>query len=179
MMKLFKMAKMQMGKTRGVMMIGLFGMIMRKGGLERGKAQPHYSSSIEPLGSHRSLSVAHVNCKDAVIATMVSYLWYSIAALGETAGCFAFWAWLRLGKTPLWTIPGAASLAVFALALTRVDASNAGRSYAAYGGVYILGSILWLWRVEGVTPDRWDIIGCMICLVGSAVILLGPRSTLI
>jgi small multidrug resistance family-3 protein len=110
---------------------------------------------------------------------MVSYLWYAIAALGEIAGCFAFWAWLRLGKTPFWTIPGGVSLAVFALALTKVDASSAGRAYAAYGGVYILGSIVWLWRVEGVTPDRWDIIGCAICLAGSAVILLGPRSTVI
>ncbi len=123
------------------------------------------------------MKAKRANGEDAVIATMVSYLWYTIAALGEIAGCFAFWAWLRLGKTPLWTLPGAASLAVFALALTKVDSSSAGRSYAAYGGVYILGSIVWLWLVEGVTPDRWDIVGCMICLTGSAVILLGHRST--
>lgn len=107
---------------------------------------------------------------------MVSYFWYALAAVGEIAGCFTFWAWLRLGKSPLWTIPGAFSLALFAFALTRVDASNAGRSYAAYGGVYILASILWLWQAEGVTPDRWDVIGTLICIVGSAVILLGPRA---
>jgi small multidrug resistance family-3 protein len=76
---------------------------------------------------------------------MKSLLWYSVAAVGEIAGCFAFWAWLRLGKSPLWTLPGLLSLVVFALALTRVDAAAAGRAYAAYGGIYILTSLLWLW----------------------------------
>jgi len=58
-----------------------------------------------------------------------SLLWYSLAALGEIAGCFAFWAWLRLGKHPLWALPGVVSLVVFALALTRIDAAAAGRAY--------------------------------------------------
>lgn len=107
---------------------------------------------------------------------MASYLWYCLAALGEVGGCFAFWMWLRLGKTPLWTIPGMLSLIVFALTLTQVETSNAGRAYAAYGGVYILASILWLWAVEGVRPDRWDSIGVAICLMGSLVILFGPRA---
>ncbi len=108
---------------------------------------------------------------------MTSYFWYAVAALGEIAGCFAFWSWLRSGKTAVWTIPGVLSLIVFAFALTRVDASHAGRSYAGYGGVYIAASIFWLWCVEGVTPDRWDLIGAAICLTGSAVILFGPRAT--
>jgi small multidrug resistance family-3 protein len=110
---------------------------------------------------------------------MGSYFWYGLAAIGEIAGCFTFWAWLRLAKSPFWTVPGVLSLLLFAYALTRVDASHAGRSFAAYGGVYILASIVWLWLVEGVTPDRWDLIGAIICLVGSAVILLGPRSSAI
>jgi small multidrug resistance family-3 protein len=67
-------------------------------------------------------------------------------------------------KSPLWVIPGIGSLIVFALALTRVDAAAAGRVYAAYGGVYILSSLLWLWWVEGVRPDRWDVLGATICL---------------
>jgi small multidrug resistance family-3 protein len=67
-------------------------------------------------------------------------------------------------------------LIVFALALTRIETTNAGRAYAAYGGVYILSSILWLWRVEGAVPDRWDILGAAISLVGAGVILFGPRS---
>lgn len=102
--------------------------------------------------------------------------WYLLAAAGEIGGCFAFWAWLKLGKSPLWTLPGLVALIVFAAALTRIDAANAGRTYAAYGGIYILSSILWLWAVEGVRPDRWDILGSAICLVGAAIILFGPRS---
>ncbi len=102
---------------------------------------------------------------------MNSLLWYVLAALGEIAGCFAFWAWLRLGKSPLWTLPGVVSLVMFALAL-----AVAGRVYAAYGGIYILSSLLWLWLVEKTRPDHWDMIGASICLVGAAVILFGPRN---
>jgi small multidrug resistance family-3 protein len=104
-----------------------------------------------------------------------SFLWYGLAALGEIAGCFAFWAWLRLHKSPLWLIPGMLALLVFALALTRIDTSHAGRAYAAYGGVYIVSSMGWLWAAEGVRPDRWDWIGAVICLLGTAVILYGRR----
>jgi small multidrug resistance family-3 protein len=100
---------------------------------------------------------------------------YLGAALAEIAGCFAFWAWLRLDKSPLWLIPGTLSLVLFAYLLTLVDTSAAGRAFAAYGGVYIAASIAWLWTAEGVRPDRWDLIGAAICLVGCAVILLGPR----
>ena len=107
---------------------------------------------------------------------MAAIIWYSLAAVGEIGGCFSFWAWVRMGKSPLWLVPGIAALLVFALALTQVETSNAGRAYAAYGGVYILASLVWLWSVEGVRPDRWDAFGAAICLVGAAVILFGPRS---
>lgn len=106
---------------------------------------------------------------------MRSLLWYLIAALGEIGGCFAFWAWLRIGKSPLWTIPGVVSLILFALALTRVDAAYAGRAYAGYGGIYILSSLLWLWAIENTRPDRWDVLGAAICLTGTALILFGPH----
>lgn len=101
---------------------------------------------------------------------------YILAALAEIAGCFSFWAWLRLGKSPIWVAPGIASLAVFAWLLTRVDSDAAGRAYAAYGAVYICASLGWLWAVESTRPDRWDIIGAAVCLVGAGIILLGPRS---
>jgi len=100
---------------------------------------------------------------------------YVAAALAEIGGCFAFWAWLRLGKSALWLVPGMAALALFAYLLTLSQAAFAGRAYAAYGGVYILSSLLWLWAVEGMRPDRWDTLGAAICLAGAAVILLVPR----
>jgi len=68
------------------------------------------------------------------------------------------------------------SLALFAWLLTLIDSDAAGRSYAAYGGVYICASLLWLWAVEGVRPDRWDVSGALVCLVGAGLILLGPRT---
>lgn len=106
---------------------------------------------------------------------MKSALFYLLAAAAEIAGCFAFWAWLRLDKSPLWAIPGTMSLILFAIFLTRIDATFAGRTYAAYGGVYIAASLAWLWRVEGQQPDRWDVLGAVICLAGAALILWGPR----
>jgi small multidrug resistance family-3 protein len=100
---------------------------------------------------------------------------YVGAALAEIAGCFAFWAWLRLDKSPLWLGPGVASLCLFAYLLTLVEAEHAGRTYAAYGGVYIVSALCWLWAAEGVKPDRWDAIGAAICLLGASIILWGPR----
>jgi small multidrug resistance family-3 protein len=101
--------------------------------------------------------------------------WFLLAAVGEISGCFCFWAWLRLGKAPAWAALGLLLLAGFAIALTRVDSPAAGRAYAAYGGIYILSSLLWLWAVEGVPPDGWDLAGATLCLSGAALILLGPR----
>ena len=85
------------------------------------------------------------------------------------------WGWLRLGKPAWWLIPGVASLCLFAWMLTLVDSDHAGRAYAAYGGVYIAAALAWLWVAEGARPDRWDLIGAAICLIGSAIILWGPR----
>lgn len=100
---------------------------------------------------------------------------YLAAAAGEIAGCFAFWAWLRLDRSVWWAVGGVAALVAFAWFLTRVDTAFAGRAYAAYGGVYIASSLAWLWAVEGQPPDRWDSLGALICLAGAALILLGPR----
>lgn len=100
---------------------------------------------------------------------------YIAAAAAEIAGCFAVWAWLRLDKSPLWLLPGLASLFAFAVLLTRIDAGFAGRTYAAYGGVYIVASLVWLWGIEGQRPDRWDMTGAAVALVGAGIILFGPR----
>ncbi|MFC4171531.1 YnfA family protein [Microvirga sp. GCM10011540] len=106
----------------------------------------------------------------------MTILAYAGAAVAEIVGCFSFWAWLRLDRSIWWLVPGGASLALFAYLLTLVDSDAAGRAYAAYGGVYIVASLLWLWIVEGVRPDRWDATGAVVCLVGAAIILLGPRA---
>lgn len=106
----------------------------------------------------------------------MTFLIYSAAALAEIAGCFAFWAWLKLGKSPLWLIPGVASLAAFAWLLTLIDVPAAGRAFAAYGGVYIAASLAWMWLAEGMRPDRWDAIGALVCVAGAAIVLFGPRT---
>ena len=84
---------------------------------------------------------------------------------------------MRDGKPVGWLVPGMILLALFAWLLTLVDTPNAGRAYAAYGGVCICASLAWLWAVEGVRPDRWDNLGAIICLFGAGVILLGPRAS--
>ncbi len=106
---------------------------------------------------------------------MSNFIFYTMAAGAEIAGTFAFWAWLRPDRSILWALPGVASLILFAFVLTRVDVGLAGRAFAAFGGVYIVGSLLWLWTVEGARPDRWDTIGGAICLLGAAIILYGTR----
>ena len=104
---------------------------------------------------------------------MGSALIYGAAALAEIGGCFAFWGWRRLGW-PAWALlPGLLSLAAFAWLLTLVEASAAGRAYAAYGGVYVAASLAWLWAVEGRVPDGWDLGGAALCLAGACVILWG------
>lgn len=106
-------------------------------------------------------------------------LTYVGAALAEIAGCFAFWAWLRQGQSILWLIPGMVALALFAWLLTLADVEHAGRTYAAYGGVYIASALAWLWAVERVRPDRWDMVGLLVCLIGAAIILFGPRQPVV
>lgn len=98
------------------------------------------------------------------------------AAIAEIGGCFAFWGWLRLGKPVWWLVPGVLSLVLFAYLLTLIESAAAGRAFAAYGGIYIVASLAWLWMIEGVRPDRWDLTGAAICVAGAAIILFGPRA---
>lgn len=102
---------------------------------------------------------------------------YVLAGFAEISGCFAFWSWLRGGQSVFWIGPGIASLIVFAVLLTQIETNTAGRAYAAYGGIYITVSLIWMRVFEGRTPDRWELTGAAICLCGAALILWGPRST--
>lgn len=93
------------------------------------------------------------------------------AATLEIAGCFAFWAWLRRGGSPFVAVLGVASLIGFAVALTRIETAFAGRAYAAYGGIYIAASLVWLWLAEGQRPTATDLVGAGVAIAGAVVIL--------
>ncbi len=110
-------------------------------------------------------------------ALLTTFAIYVAAALAEIAGCFAFWMWLRQDRSAVWVAPGLLALAAFAWLLALAPTEHAGRAYAAYGGIYILASLAWLWTIEGQRPDRWDVAGALICVLGAAVILFAPRNT--
>lgn len=106
---------------------------------------------------------------------MSSFYYFLAAALCEIAGCYAFWLYLRLDKSPFWLIPACISLMTFAVLLTRVEAAFAGRAFAAYGGIYIASSVAWMAIVEGVRPTSTDLLGATLCIFGALVIVVGPK----
>jgi small multidrug resistance family-3 protein len=99
---------------------------------------------------------------------------FLLTALAEIVGCFLPYLWLRKGGSPLLLVPAAFSLAAFAWLLT-LHPTAAGRTYAAYGGVYVATAVLWLWLIEGRAPTRWDLVGASVCIAGMAIIVLGSR----
>jgi len=101
---------------------------------------------------------------------------FIITALAEIIGCYLPYLWLKQDKSIFLLIPAAISLALFAWLLSLHPAA-AGRVYAAYGGVYILVAVLWLWGVDGIKPTTWDIVGALIAFLGMAIIMFGPRDT--
>lgn len=110
---------------------------------------------------------------DRLTPTLLIYL---AAALFELLGSYAFWYVLRLGGSRFWLIAGTASLVIFAYLLTRIGLDASGRVYAAYGGIYILASLLWLWQVDGRSPDLFDVLGVGLSVAGALVIILGRHS---
>lgn len=96
---------------------------------------------------------------------------FVVAALLEIGGCFAFWLWLRRGMSFPIVGLGVASPIGFAFTLTRVDSVFAGRAYAAYGGIYIAASLLWLWMAEHQRPSTTDLIGASLARAGALVII--------
>ena len=99
---------------------------------------------------------------------------FAITAFVEILGCYLPYLWLKKGASAWWLILGAVCLALFAWLLT-LHSHVAGRVYAAYGGVYVGISVLWLWAVDGVRPDRWDMGGTALVLAGVALIYFAPR----
>lgn len=103
-----------------------------------------------------------------------SWGYFLLAGLLEIGGGYLIWLWLREGK-PVWVaLVGAVLLLGYGIVPTLQPASF-GRVYAAYGGVFIVLSILWGWRIDGVKPDRFDLFGALIALVGIGVIMYWPR----
>ena len=108
----------------------------------------------------------------AILRTILLFL---AAGLAEIGGGWLVWQWLREGKSVWVGVGGAALLVVYGILPTLQQEAAFGRVYAAYGGVFILLSLLWGWRVDGWQPDRFDLIGAGIAIVGVAVLLWGRR----
>ncbi len=98
---------------------------------------------------------------------------FAITAVAEIVGCYLPWLVLKQGKTVWLLVPAALSLALFVWLLT-LHPRAAGRTYAAYGGMYIAVALLWLYFVDGVALTRWDWAGAAVALVGMAIIALQP-----
>lgn len=100
---------------------------------------------------------------------------FAVTAVAEIVGCYLPWLVAKEGKSVLLLLPAALALALFAWLLT-LHPSAAGRTYAAYGGMYISVALLWLRFVDGVALTRWDMAGAGIALIGMAVIALQPSA---
>lgn len=99
---------------------------------------------------------------------------FVLTALAEIVGCYLPYLWLKHDKSVWLLFPAAVSLAAFVWLLT-LHPFAAGRTYAAYGGIYVAVAIGWLWWIERVTPTRWDVIGAAVIIAGMAIIVLQPQ----
>lgn len=100
--------------------------------------------------------------------------YFLLAGVFEISGGYLVWMWLREGKGVGYALIGALMLMLYGLVPT-LQPTNFGRVYAAYGGVFIVLSLLWGWKIDGVTPDAYDIVGGLIALVGVGIIMYAPR----
>jgi small multidrug resistance family-3 protein len=100
---------------------------------------------------------------------------FVLAAILEIGGCWLVWQGLRAHRGWLWVAAGAVTLALYGVVATRQPSGDFGRVLAAYGGIFVAGSLLWGWAADGNRPDRFDVIGALICLVGMGVIIYTPR----
>ncbi|WP_280255254.1 YnfA family protein [Nocardia wallacei] len=105
-----------------------------------------------------------------------SILLFAIAAVAEIGGAWLVWQSVREHKGWAWIGTGVVALGLYGFVATLQPDAHFGRILAAYGGVFVAGSLLWGMALDGFRPDRWDVIGALICLVGVAVIMYAPRS---
>lgn len=106
-----------------------------------------------------------------IAKTVVLFVLTSVA---EIIGCYLPYLWLRKAGSPWLLVPAALSLAAFVWLLS-LHPTAAGRTYAAYGGVYVAVSVAWLWLVDKQTPDRWDMIGSLVAIAGTLIIAFGSH----
>jgi small multidrug resistance family-3 protein len=104
-----------------------------------------------------------------------SILLFVVAAIAEIGGAWLVWQGVREQRGWLWIGAGVLVLGVYGFVATLQPDANFGRILAAYGGVFVAGSLLWGVALDGFRPDRWDVGGALICLVGVAVIMYAPR----
>ncbi|WP_201715665.1 YnfA family protein [Rossellomorea arthrocnemi] len=100
---------------------------------------------------------------------------FLFAGIAEIGGGYLIWLWLREGRPSYWGLAGGIALALYGVIATFQSFPSFGRVYAAYGGVFIVLSVLWGWGIDKKTPDLYDWVGAGICLIGVGVMLLGPR----
>jgi small multidrug resistance family-3 protein len=100
---------------------------------------------------------------------------FILAGLFEIGGGYLVWLWLKEGK-PIWFgLTGCIILALYGVVATWQTA-NFGRVYATYGGIFIVMALIWAWKIDGFKPDRYDIIGALIALIGACIIIYAPRN---
>ena len=104
-----------------------------------------------------------------------SIFYFLLAGLFEIGGGYLIWQWLREGKSLWYGLAGAIVLILYGIVPTLQPEGNFGKIYAAYGGIFIVMSLLWGWRIDDITPDRYDIIGAAIALIGVGIIMYWPR----
>ena len=108
------------------------------------------------------------------MALIKSLAYFIAAGVCEIGGGYLIWLWLRDAKPAWYAILGVAVLFLYGV-IPTFQPANFGRVYAAYGGVFVALSIAWGWKVDGVAPDRYDLIGGLIALIGVGVIMYAPR----
>jgi len=117
-----------------------------------------------------------MNLPTPLASIMSTLALFVVTALAEIIGCYLPYTYLRHDK-PSWVLlPAAASLGAFAWLLTLHQTGAAGRIYAAYGGVYVSVAVGWMWWIEEVRPDRWDLLGVTFTLLGMTIIALAPHA---
>ncbi len=104
-----------------------------------------------------------------------SLVLFVVAALAEIGGAWLVWQGVREHRGLIWVGAGIAALAAYGFVATLQDDNNFGRILAAYGGIFVAGSLAWGMVVDGFRPDRFDVVGAAVCMVGVAVIMYAPR----